>query len=149
MRVRTRASFSSSSSSSSSRGAHSVFRHRLAMNRKLAGPTNFIRRIANQQSRTRTACPTKLLLDRLPLLFVSEVGTTRTKTKRLVSYVGRGRKVAKRRGLRRRARSLQRGRSLFDAVAARSVSIVWISTYRMVPRCCVGSDSRRSVAKRY
>jgi len=40
---------------------------------------------ARQDSRTRTACPTKLLLyQRLPL-FVSEVGTTRTRTKRLTS----------------------------------------------------------------
>jgi hypothetical protein len=31
----------------------------------------------NSRSRTRTACPTKLLHDELPLLFVSEVGTTR------------------------------------------------------------------------
>src|SRR5258707_15417354 len=39
---------------------------------------------AHTESRTRTACPTKLYLPRLAALLASEVGTTRTRTKRLV-----------------------------------------------------------------
>jgi len=64
-----------------------VYRPAITLNRELPKKVHRGRSwklwVEERLSRTRTACPTKLLLDRLPLLFVSEVGTTRTITKSL------------------------------------------------------------------